>query len=168
MVLNPSSVAQTMITIPGGGIPFDHKSQVQQNGIDLRLCSAMQLMHGDEALNIAAKDMAKRWEVSALDGDTKTGALVLHSGCTYEIRFIEHIKVADKAMGWVRPRSRFVRNGIHMWSGVFDTGFEGQLGCMLHILGPRRIKVVPGERMAQLVMWEADHASLYDGDWKNA
>ena len=149
MIVNPKVVLEQMIT------SGQETCQIQQNGIDLTVKSIQRIMH-DQRADPGNKKMADRSDA--------TNVTYLDNGYVYEIRFEQSINVPKDACAWIHTRSSFVRNGVQCWSGLYDSGFSGELGCVLKCHGPGII-LRPGERLAQLIVTQADSASLYEGYW---
>lgn len=64
-------------------------------------------------------------------------------------------------------RSSFSRNGIFLTSGLYDSGFKGHLGFLLHNRAPGLFSVAKGTRVGQVMFVRADSAKLYGGGWSH-
>ena len=65
----------------------------------------------------------------------------------------------------LKLRSSLARRGMLMGCGVYDPGFHGDSGCILHNLSNETITIAAGTRICQAVFYKADAASSYDGKY---
>lgn len=64
-----------------------------------------------------------------------------------------HVKIPDNAWGAIRPRSSSGwRKRIHVFEGTIDSGYTGQLACLVSNPLDREVSIRDGERVAQLVL----------------
>jgi len=57
-------------------------------------------------------------------------------------------------------RSTFNRNGIFITSGLYDSGFEGHIGFIIHNMsGPA--KIAAGTRIGQIMFIQSENAKMY-------
>lgn len=63
----------------------------------------------------------------------------------------------------LKLRSSLARRGILMGCGVYDPGFHGDSGCVLHNGSDATIGLAAGTRICQAVFYKADAASSYEG-----
>ena len=65
-------------------------------------------------------------------------------------------------------RSSFNRNGIFLTSGLYDSGFEGHIGFVLHNRSPGKTLVAKGTRIGQVMFVASDTAKMYAGGWNHS
>ena len=65
----------------------------------------------------------------------------------------------------LKLRSSLARRGVLMGCGLYDPGFHGTSGCILHNLSSETLVLDAGTRICQAVFYEADAASVYDGKY---
>ena len=70
--------------------------------------------------------------------------------------------------GIVTQRSSYSRKGIFVTSGVYDTGFIGQGGFTIYNMTNDLIQLDAGTRVAQMIVYEANPASKYDGHYNDS
>lgn len=92
--------------------------------------------------------------------------LVLAHGTHKNILLNEKIELPENLCAELKIRSTYSRKGIFLSSGLWDSGFKGHLGCTLYNLSGMLITIPLGERICQLVCYEADSASMYNGQWQ--
>lgn len=61
-------------------------------------------------------------------------------------------------------RSTFNRNGMFITSGLYDSGFEGNIGFAIHNRAGRA-RIVTGTRIGQIIFVESSSAGLYAGQY---
>lgn len=79
---------------------------------------------------------------------------------------IESVFVPHNLTGRLNIRSTYSRKGIFCSSGLWDSGFQGRLGCSLYNLSDETITIPKGERIAQIFFCSAKSASLYSGKYQ--
>lgn len=132
---------------------------VQPNAVDLKLDRVFQIF--DNTFEISNEHKIHR---GTAEIDVKyDGYYELDPG-TYEITFENIINMGDSEAGWVITRSTLNRNGCFLTSGLYDSGFCGEMSCVLHVTtGPIRIK--RGTRIGQFLLFDAETLHLYDGSY---
>lgn len=130
--------------------------QIQPNGVDLRVerlfmvTSAGHLAPGG---TIAGDREEVPWRA---DHRLAPGA--------YVVRYREKITIPAGHVGQVFPRSSLLRNGGTLFSALWDQGYEGR-GEALLVLWQALI-LPPGARIGQLVLYPADRAPGYQGQYQ--
>jgi len=127
--------------------------EVQQNGIDLTLESISLITGG-----VLKKDSRKIDEY--IEVECEKGIYKLMPGA-YSIEFNQKIKVPENMCAQIVQRSTLNRMGAFILSGVYDSGFSNKIGAVLRVDVP--IEVEKGVRIAQIMFFEAESASLYQG-----
>lgn len=86
---------------------------------------------------------------------------------SYDILSDVFVKLPEGVAAMLVTRSTFVRNGLFLVAGLYDTGFEGHVGCVLHN-SSEIAKVEKGTRVGQIIFVEASHAAVYAGGYNHA
>lgn len=148
--------------------------QVQPNAIDFTLD---RLFNINDNEFIVCKDPANaNKEMKQMRGgaelapspDRRTGVQFfnLDTG-SYDMLSDVFVELPDGVAAMLVTRSTFVRNGLFLVSGLYDTGFKGHVGCVLHnMLGAA--KVEKGTRVGQIIFIEASSAGVYAGGYNHA
>ena len=84
------------------------------------------------------------------------------------IEIAETISVPANAAAMLCVRSSLSRKGIFISSGLYDPGFSGASGCTIYNMGNEPIKFDAGDRIAQMIFFECDPASQYDGKYQGS
>lgn len=83
------------------------------------------------------------------------------------VAIAEKVDLPPSVFMELKLRSSLARRGMLMGCGVYDPGFHGDSGCILHNLGDEQITLEAGTRICQAVFYKADAASSYDGAYNN-
>ncbi|MBM4421149.1 MAG: deoxyuridine 5'-triphosphate nucleotidohydrolase [Chloroflexi bacterium] len=134
---------------------LDEATQIQPNGIDLRLERVQRLISAG-ALGIAeqSREPAAREDV-APDRD---GWWALGPGA-YVITFRERVNLPRDLAALGRARSSLVRSGVALHGGVWDAGYSGRGEGLLSVLNPAGYRVQRGARIMQLVFFRLESAA---------
>lgn len=78
-----------------------------------------------------------------------------------------YVKVPEGVCAVLFTRSTLVRNGLFWISGLYDSGFEGHIGGVIHT---RRggTQIYKGTRVGQIAFVHADSAGIYAGGWNHS
>ena len=156
--------------------------QVQPNGVDLRLESVLeqrepgyitrdgtgignrQRLHPEERdVSPADGEEAETESPSAEDwGQGRETYYLVPGG--YIVQYAETVSIPDGHVGFVLPRSSLMRNSCMLNTAVWDAGYTGRGEGLLQV--HRDLELERGARVAQLVLAEADHDGLYDGNYQ--
>lgn len=101
-----------------------------------------------------------------IDLTTSEDLLVPH-GSSININFNERINLKDQDIyATIHQRSSYSRKGIFMTSGVFDPGYFGSLGCTIYNMSGEDLSIPANTRIAQVMCFDAEPASKYQGQWQ--
>lgn len=135
------------------------KDMIAQNAIDIRVKSIRRILPTIFTIDEEQKIHRDTEEV-VLDHD---GYWTLTPG-SYEAIGGHTIGMGETEAGFVITRSTLNRNGCFITSGNYDSGYTGSLAMCLHVnVGIMRIK--PGTRIGQMLVWKAEALSQYNGDY---
>ncbi|WP_435183248.1 deoxyuridine 5'-triphosphate nucleotidohydrolase [Halobellus sp. EA9] len=145
--------------------------QVQPNGVDLTLGDVLEPAApgyvGREGKTVGARESISPVDDGDVDADddVASGADVfaLDPG-GYILQYAETIAIPDGHVGFLYPRSTLMRNSCMLNTAVWDAGYEGRGEGLLQVHHPVRLE--RGARVAQLVLAEAAHEGVYDGDYQ--
>lgn len=168
MFISPKeAVAQGWVT----GL-LNPDKQIGSDGIDLTIKRASAInIHSPSVLSedkqFTVHRMIDDIEPETADGwgDVPDGMVgfVLTEGA-YDIEFNEFVKIPKGVAAMLLLRSSFVRAGHHMFSGLYDQGFENYAGSVLHICGEAFVE--KNMRVAQIVFLPSEGSGkLYEGGY---
>lgn len=147
--------------------------QVQPNGVDLRIGKILTPEGYDQSGYLTDEDNEKwmdYWqemepkEVEFPDGEIRE-AYILEPNKSYKVVYNEIINIPGNCIGYVYPRSTFMRMGGVVNTAVWDNGYRG--------IGEGRIStdytitVETNARIAQIVFHEAEETEdEYEGSYQ--
>jgi dUTP pyrophosphatase len=126
---------------------IDQQTQLQPNGIDLRI-DRVQRLTSPGLLGAAPqlREPAAREDVQP-DSD---GWWDLHAG-SYVIGYAETVNLPTDVMALARPRSTLLRSGVAIHTAVWDAGYSGRGEGLLSVLNPKGYRLQRGAAVLQLV-----------------
>ena len=132
-------------------------NQIQPNGVDL---TAAAIYNQTTAGRISREEttIGDRREI-----DDDDGVFRLDPGA-YILRYAETVRIPENHVGFIYPRSSLLRNACMLHTAVWDAGYEGKGEGLLEV--HHGIEIETGARVGQLVFAEADHETVYDGDYQ--
>jgi len=161
MFVHPKSKSNTRISAPHVWPIEDN--QIQPNAVDLRVDKIYQ-QRGFFALTKAHTEHRDKKELNPdWDSSNDISLFKLVPGA-YEVTFLETVKMADDELGWVTQRSSLLRNGLTLTSGLYDAGYEGQVGGLLVVRGFEAY-IERHTRLAQFLVAKADTYKKYEGQY---
>lgn len=131
---------------------------IQPNAVDLKIDRIFKI---ESSLFTISKN-TKRHRVTTEIEPTDYGWLI--DPGHYEVVMKNKVSIAEGEAGWLVARSTLNRNGVFITSGLYDSGFNGQAAGVMHVTcGP--ISIEKGARVAQFLLFSAEAAKMYDGDY---
>lgn len=84
------------------------------------------------------------------------------------VEIAETVHVPENAAAFLFVRSSLSRKGIFISSGVYDPGYSGVSGCTIYNQGDLPISFDAGDRIAQMLFFECNPASQYNGKYQGS
>jgi len=73
------------------------------------------------------------------------------------------VEIPDGMVGLVQGRSgKALHDGLHVFTGTIDRDYRGKIGVICVNLSNQDIKIIPGDRIAQLVVVAAPRLSVIE------
>ncbi len=91
----------------------------------------------------------------------------LKHGESKNVLLNEKIRLPIHIFSTFTHRSTYNRQGILITGSIYDPGYSGQVGCTIYNLSGGDLEIDINERIGQMVFFEADAASEYDGQYQN-
>ena len=131
----------------------------QPNAVDLRVAKILKISD-----NVFTIDEDQKSHRGATEYEPwEDGYYYLYPG-SYEVVMENIVDVAEGEAGMVITRSTLNRNGVHITTGLYDSGYNGVMAAVMHVTcGLMRIK--PGTRIGQYLCFDAETLSMYDGSY---
>lgn len=167
-IVNPLEVLEKKVVYSTNPIQTaGDENQIQQVGIDLRLAKAYRIV-GPAEFYVSKSIRGKSIKPDLLEMSPDGGCFMFKAGKQYALDFFEDVDVPENMAGLVTHRSTFNRFSGSIMSGWYDPGFKSQGGCGAIFRPVLDTKVEIGFRMAQVVFYSAESASLYSGQYQNS
>lgn len=160
MILNPKKVLeQDLVYSQFEDYPIIEQKQLQQNGIDVRLYEAYQII-GPARISEESRQLP---EYKQLEPDND-GFYFFKAGYAYALEMIEACQIPENAIAKILHRSTLNRSGASLMGSIYDSGYSGLIGGTLRVWNNIYIKL--GTRVAQIVYYEAQSAKQYEGQYQ--
>jgi deoxycytidine triphosphate deaminase len=91
----------------------------------------------------------------------------LDANTSYDGMSSFYVRVPEGVAAYLLTRSTFIRNGLFLASGLYDSGFEGHIGFSIHNNSGTAL-VAPGTRIGQIIFVESENALVYAGGYNHA
>jgi len=81
----------------------------------------------------------------------------------------EKITLPENICAWINSRSRFARLGltIHITAPFIQPGVSNKQVLEIYNAGPNDLKLIPGERLCQIIFQRCEGEAKYSGIFKN-
>lgn len=100
-----------------------------------------------------------------IDNESESGLFWhLESNMSYDVMSHMYVTVPEGVAAYLVTRSTFVRNGLFIQAGLFDQGYQGAVGCVLHNTHGTSV-VGLGTRIGQIIFVESNGANMYAGGY---
>ncbi len=149
--------------------PEPDESQIQSNGVDLRINKVYELVDLTNGNLFFSKNERKGCELKeyppVYDEVFKSLFWRLKSNYTYIIEYMEKVKIPADAMGLFFQRSTLWRlYGAVITTSVWDSGYEGYGKGLLKTTFPFSLE--HGTPIGQLVLFKAKASKHYKGSYQ--
>ena len=135
---------------------------IQPNAVDLRIRSVFKIKDQAFMLDIFNGKETKQHrgvdELQPVDGRWRLTPGV------YEVVMDNNITMGPDEVGWVISRSTLNRNGVHLTSGLYDSGYSGLMAAAMHVEGGDFI-IAKGVHIGQFLCFKAEALKMYNGSY---
>lgn len=140
----------------------DPAKQVQPNAIDFTLDKVFMQEQTSARISEGGKTMrpVQEWQVE------DSGFWTLSGQRVYDGTSDVYVEVPEGVAAILYTRSTFARNGVFIMSGLYDTGYKGNIGFTIYTLGGP-IDIAPGTRIGQIAFVAAENAGVYAGGYNH-
>lgn len=138
----------------------DAKKQIQPNAIDFTVDVISELTGTTCYIGEDAKRMRTQTPVEA----DSSCSWFLKPNASYDVSSDMYVEVPEGKAALLILRSTFVRNGMTLSSGLYDSGFKGNIGAVLHTNGVAPI-LQKGVRIGQIMFIDSDSVGKYAGGY---
>lgn len=171
MFLNPKSVVDKGLV---KGL-YDPSKQIQPNAIDFTVDKIFTFAEQEVitpnvfVISESYKRMRKLEELEAsirLEEDPNQEYWMLAPFSSYDVSSNVSITVEKGMAAQLVLRSTFVRNGLWLSAGLYDSGFSGPIGAVLHT-GDVFTYVAKGTRLGQVISIASESYGTYAGGYNS-
>lgn len=142
-------------------------SQIQPNGVDLKLEEVYKIMPG--AFHLSEITRTDR-PCSKIETD-QNDIFILEPGF-YKIKYKQRVSIPSGECGYVVPRSTLMRNGVMIYSALYDTGYgsgegvePGEMWGLMQV-SLDTFLVQKNTRIAQYITFVTNSQNLYNGQYQ--
>lgn len=162
-LLNPKNILdENLVYATDPTLPINISKQLQQSGIDLRLKAAEKVV----GTGVLSENKQECQNPSFVEMQLVDGFYLFKAGETYSLTFMEDVKIPENAAALIVHRSSINRHFGIITSGVFDGGFYSKNGCGAVFRPSTDVKIRVGTRVAQIIFFSAESATLYNGQYQ--
>ena len=171
MIISPETA------IENGWVQGIHNQdvQVQPNAIDFTLDKAYSVLHRPFCIALDRNGNEEKWmrggeELQTFDSHLSPAhapVWTIDGGDMIDCLSDMYVEVPDDVAVMLVPRSSITRNGLFLTCGLYDTGFKGHLGFLLHNRHKQKAFLGPGIRVGQCMFVAADSVGQYAGGWNH-
>ncbi|MEM4258050.1 MAG: hypothetical protein QXL17_02720 [Candidatus Thermoplasmatota archaeon] len=90
----------------------------------------------------------------------------LEANSVYDGMSNMYVEIPDGVAAYLVVRSTLNRNGLFITSGLYDSGFRGHIGFVIHNRSGAAY-IAPGTRVGQVIFVESENALRYAGGWNH-
>ncbi len=143
----------------------DPEKQIQPNAIDFTLDKLFYIRPDVSfVLSESRKQMREFVKMEATSQHEGENFWLLSKGDTCDGMSDVYVEVPAGIAAKLIIRSTLNRNGLILTSGLYDAGFKGNLGFILHNqVGETYL--APGTRVGQIEFYKSDSEGLYSGGY---
>jgi dUTP pyrophosphatase len=120
-------------------------------------------LHKDARAPEKAHEDDAGWDLFAIENVTikKGGWALVHTGIAIELPSSQDVIFEAQ----VRGRSGLrLRHGLFVPTGTIDTGYRGDVGCIVFNASDEKYKVKKGQKICQLVVATLPHTSFVEAE----
>lgn len=169
MIISPTvALERAWITPPEGCTPEQLLKSVQPNAIDW---TANELAEIDSLSIGMLSETQKQGKstvkvIATAEWGNVGGFWRLERDKVYTVESSYRVALPEGVAALLVIRSTLARSGVRMNSGVFDSGYIGNIGATLSAHAGDYL-LAPGTRVGQIVFLESGKAGLYAGGYNN-
>lgn len=149
---------------------FDLDKQVQPNAIDFTADQAFEVSYQDFYVSESYKQMRGSEplepRLTYYEADNKPSWIIPGRGMLDFLSEV-YVDLPEGVAAQLVIRSTLARNGLILTSGLYDSGFKGHIGFLLHNLHEHDAVIAQGVRVGQIIFVSSDSAGSYAGGYNH-
>jgi deoxycytidine triphosphate deaminase len=162
MFVNPKlAIENGWLKFPEHTVDAQKRKCIQPNAVDFTLDVVHQLAQNIASISEFEKHMRDSQMMLA-----EGGWWDLKGQSVYDGMSNMYVEVPDGHAAILYTRSTFARNGVFVMSGLYDSGFKGNIGFTIYTVGGP-IHIEQGTRIGQIAFVTSENAGIYAGGWNH-
>ena len=148
----------------------DPNSQVQPNAIDFTADKAFDIADKEFYVSETYKQMRGGEQVASIPSyfeSTNRNVWYIAGGQMLDFLSDVYVDLPEGVAAQLVIRSTLARNGLQLVSGLYDSGFKGHIGFLLHNRHKYEALIAEGTRVGQIIFVAASSAGLYSGGYNH-
>lgn len=145
---------------------FVDRKFVSPNAIDFTVDKIYAIRNDVFVISEEGKEMRRSVPVTPTQHSDGVSYFKLSPGSVYDALSDFYIEVPEGVACSFIVRSTFNRNGVFVTSGLYDSGFKGNLGFAIHNRAGATM-VAPGTRVAQIIFHKSESEGVYEGGYNH-
>ena len=144
--------------------------QIQPNAIDFTADKAFDVAHEDFYISEKHKQMRGGELIEPRPTFYESDAIsswVIPGRGMFDFLSDIYVNVPEGVAAQLVIRSTLSRNGLVLTSGLYDSGFKGHIGFLLHNLHEHDATIAQGTRVGQIIFVQSDSGGMYLGDYNH-
>jgi deoxycytidine triphosphate deaminase len=147
---------------------FKQHSFVSPNALDFTLDKLFTIEEGNEfIISETSKQMRGGEQLLPVGDASSIPHWKLLTNSVYDGMSNLYVRVPEGVAAMLIIRSTFNRNGIFLTSGIYDAGFNGNIGFAVHNRSGIA-RIAPGTRIGQIIFVASDSVGQYAGGYNTA
>ncbi len=146
------------------------EKQVQPNAIDFTADKAFQINQKDFYVSETYKEMRGSVPLDPrptyYEGKGRNSWFIDGRGMLDFLSDV-YVSLPQGVAAQLVIRSTLARNGIQLMSGLYDSGFKGHIGFLLHNRHEIEAVIAEGTRVGQIIFVQSDSSKLYKGEYNH-
>ena len=148
----------------------DPNNQVQPNAIDFTADKAFDIADKEFYVSETYKQMRGGEQVASIPSffeSTSRNVWYIAGGQMLDFLSDVYVDLPEGVAAQLVIRSTLARNGLQLVSGLYDSGFKGHIGFLLHNRHKYEALIAEGTRVGQIIFVAASSAGLYSGGYNH-
>lgn len=143
---------------------WKQKKLISPNALDFTLDDVFYIDKSYQA--VISETKIKQMRPLQHVGVEQDNTWILNGGMVYDGTSLTYVEVPKDVVAILYTRSTFARNGVFIMSGLYDSGYKGQIGFTIYTIGGS-VRIEKGTRIGQIAFVKAEMFEFYRGGWNH-
>lgn len=165
MLINPNqAINEGWIKFPSWMTEEQRIKCIQPNAIDITGDKFFLLNESDTQAHVS--ETSKSFHaLKEIRPSTTSDTITLMAQRTYDVMSDFYVEIPEGVAAELIIRSTLNRLGLALNAGLWDSGFKGNLGCIIHNRMDTPILIDIHTRICQIKFYKSDSAGVYAGGY---